>query len=129
MQMMESATAWKRGAGAPVASLADEVNLERQGKTAEREQLISSDAYAIRLGRQSRPGADLIILKLAVHQVMRTLPADLAKLAHLLAGGDSLTEAARRLGLSRATVHRRVAQLRAAFQDAGLAYGDNGGVA
>jgi DNA-binding NarL/FixJ family response regulator len=61
-----------------------------------------------------------MILRLDVDRVVSGLPAELADLAHLLATGKSVVGVARRLEISRATVHRRVVRLRHIFREAGL---------
>jgi RNA polymerase sigma factor (sigma-70 family) len=110
----------KRGAGATVVSLSEPVPIGQSGKTTERGATISEDAYYVKAGRRSRPGAELAILRIDVDQVVSGLPAELADVAHLLATGESTEDVARQLEISRATVHRRVVRLRNVFRGAGL---------
>lgn len=117
--MLEAATTAKRG-GSMVCSFSELPEVGADGKSIERPESISQDTIDMRLGRRSRPEAELLILRLAVHRVLATLPSGLADLARLLADGESAAEAGRKLGIAHATVYRRIAQLRAAFRAAGL---------
>jgi hypothetical protein len=82
--------------------------------------LISDDEVAIRLGRRSRPAAELANLRLDVERLVNGLPPELVSVARLLLEGESNVEVAGRLGLSRASLYRRIAQLRQIFRNAGL---------
>jgi hypothetical protein len=119
LQLLEPHLAAKRNAGMAPQSLSTPVGLD-EGAPAELADLIADDEYALRMGRRSLPAADLLALRLDVDRVVRGLPLELADVARLLSVGESVVDVARRLGISRATAHRRVAALRVAFQKAGL---------
>ena len=127
LQLMEVATSQKRGAGVNVSSLSDRINLDHSGKagddgtnTTELGSVISSDGYGMRMGRQTRPGAELLLLRLAVQTVLGSLPPELAVVARRLAEGESITAITEELGIARSTVNRYMGRLREAFRQAGL---------
>jgi len=59
-------------------------------------------------------------LRVDLARVLEKLPVELAKIAHVLFDGESVGDAARKLGISRATAHRRLNQLRRHLDAAGL---------
>jgi hypothetical protein len=119
LQIVESARTVKRNGGVTPESFAAPVVNEHGAKT-KLGDLISQDEYAIRTGRRSRPAADLLALRLDVDRVVRGLSTELAEVARLLAAGHVPSDVAKLLRISRATTYRRVADLRAAFQAAGI---------
>ena len=119
LQLIEPHLAAKRNAGMAPQSLSTPVGLD-EGAPVELADLIADDEYALRMGRRSLPAADLLALRLDVDRVVRGLPLELADVARLLAVGESVVDVACRLGISRATAHRRLAALRVAFHKAGL---------
>lgn len=119
LQLLEPHMAAKRNGGMAPQSLSASVGLD-EGAPVEFADLIADDEYAMRTGRRSRPAAELAALRLDVDRVVSGLPIELADVARLLAEGDSVVALARRLGISRATAHRRIASLRDAFHAAGL---------
>lgn len=70
-------------------------------------------------GRRARSSWVLMELEVDVSKVIATLPLELAAVAVALKSAG-VVEAARRLGLSRATVYRRITQIRELFEMAGL---------
>ena len=74
----------------------------------------------MRMGRRSRPAAELVELAVDVARVIECLPGELAIVARMLLDGEPDTVVARRLGISRATLYRRIGQLRQVFRQAGL---------
>ena len=122
-QLVEATTTVKRGGGAVPRSLAEPVKLgERNGAAimAELAETISDDAYTMRTGRRSRPFAELLSLCIDVNRAITRLPAELADVANLLASGMPAVEVAQHLQISRATLYRRIGQLRHVFREAGL---------
>ncbi len=119
-QLLERALAQKRGCLAAASSLSDSIQAGDDGEYIERVATVSRDQCEIRLGRQSRPDSDLLLLRLAVQGVLDSLPRDLLDLALRLCKGEAIPEAARRLGISRSTAYRRVERLRVIFGSAGL---------
>ena len=124
---MEGATSQKRGAAVNVSSLSDPIKLDHCGEagdgamnTTELGSVISSDAYGMRMGRQTRPGAELLLLRVAVQTVLESLPPDLAVVARRLAEGESITAITEEMGIARSTVNQHMARLRKAFRQAGL---------
>lgn len=123
LQLVAAATSVKRGGSAVPRSLSEPVKLsKRDGSNvfAELADIISDDGGTMRTGRRSRSTAELMILCLDVDRVVHGLPAELADVAHLLGTGMPRGEVAQRLGISRATLHRRTARLRCIFRQAGL---------
>jgi DNA-directed RNA polymerase specialized sigma24 family protein len=122
-RLVEAATCVKWGGGVAPRSLAEPVKKgERHGATimAELADTISDDAYAMRTGRRSRSFAELLTLRIDVNRAIARLPTDLADVANLLASGMPVVEVARQLQISRATLYRRIGQLRWAFRESGL---------
>jgi len=65
---------------------------------------------------KSLEGEAIHDLVLDVREAVAKLPPHLLAVAERLAGGDSITEAARELGVSRATVHARINLIRKRFE-------------
>jgi DNA-directed RNA polymerase specialized sigma24 family protein len=120
LQMIEGATTEKRGGSGGTMSLANPVAVGREGRTTELERTISQDEYEANVGRRSRSFAELLILCIDVNRAINRLPAKLAHVANLLASGMPAVEAAQHLQISRATLYRRIGQLRHVFREAGL---------
>ena len=80
---------------------------------------VSGDAYDAGMGRSVRSSCERSELRIDVDNVISRLPAELAAVAVLLKS-ESVVEVARRLGVSRATTYRRLAQIRDVFAAAGL---------
>jgi RNA polymerase sigma factor (sigma-70 family) len=119
LQLVEPVLARKRNGGAVPQSLSTPARTDADA-TAELACPISDDEVAIRLGRHSRPAAELANLRLDVERLVNGLPPELVSVARLLLEGEPNVEVARRLGLSRASLYRRIAQLRLIFRNAGL---------
>jgi RNA polymerase sigma factor (sigma-70 family) len=119
LQLVEPILARKRNGGVVPQSLSTPTRTDAD-MPAELAGLISDDEVAIRLGRRSRPAAELANLHIDVERLVNGLPADLVTVARLLLEGESHANVARRLNVSRSTVERRIALLRQAFQAAGL---------
>jgi RNA polymerase sigma-70 factor, ECF subfamily len=80
---------------------------------------LSADGREVGNGRNSRSSWDHTELQIDVAKVIGTLPSELAAVAVVLKS-EGVVEAARRLGLSRATLHRRLGEIREVFAAAGL---------
>lgn len=80
---------------------------------------VSADAYEERIGRNRLSSWERAELRIDVHNVVSLLPAELATIAVMLKS-VSVVEAAQRLVLSRATVYRRINDIRRIFKSAGL---------
>jgi RNA polymerase sigma-70 factor (ECF subfamily) len=80
---------------------------------------LSADDYRARSGLNSLSSRERLELRLDVDSAIALLPADLAVVAALLKS-VSVVEAAERLVLSRATVYRRINDIRRIFKSAGL---------
>lgn len=80
---------------------------------------VSSDDYEARMGRSRLSSRECAEIQIDVATVIATLPAELAGIALVLKSVNAV-EAGRRLGLSRATVYRRISDIRQAFAAAGL---------
>jgi DNA-directed RNA polymerase specialized sigma24 family protein len=80
---------------------------------------VSDEYYEARIGRTALSSADRAELRIDVDNVISLLPPELAAVADLLKS-VSAVETGRRLGLSRATVYRRINGIHAVFQSAGL---------
>jgi RNA polymerase sigma factor (sigma-70 family) len=72
------------------------------------------------IGADARLAADRAHLRVEIERILPELPAALARFARLLAQGESVTQAAGLLGISRATGYRRVSHLRYLFAECGL---------
>ena len=117
--MLTAALAEKRGAGTTVGSLSEPVAIGQAGETIECGAAISENSYYMKLGRRSRPDVETVELQIDVARVVASLPPHLANLARRLAL-ESVVEAAKSTGVSRATAHRNLDAVRTAFVQAGL---------
>ncbi len=119
LQLLERLTAKKRNSASIAQSLSAPVDT-KGGRQFELADTIADDPCAIRLGQRSRLAAELIELRIDVQRVFKTLPAELADVAERLMKGDGPAEISASLEISRATVYRRIAQLRICLRRAGL---------
>jgi RNA polymerase sigma-70 factor (ECF subfamily) len=90
------------------------------GRTVETAQLIDDSARLAHTGRLPQNPEELARLRFDLQQVIPHLPEKLRDLCQLLLEGLSVTEAARTLGVSRATVVKRQRQILNRFRDHGL---------
>jgi DNA-directed RNA polymerase specialized sigma24 family protein len=120
LRLVDMATSLKRDSGTAPRSLSESHNLGDDSGTAELGNTVSEDAVAMRTGRRSRPEAELLVLRLDVCRVMKSLPAELAAVAELLSEGETATAVAERLGISRSSIYRRIGRLRDIFRHSGL---------
>ena len=119
ISIFEAETACRRSASGGLTSLSEPVAIGQSGETIERGETISQDVYDRNAGRRSRPHAEGIELQIDISRVVASLPPHLANLARSLAF-EPVTLAACDLGISRATAHRHLRELRGAFTEAGL---------
>ena len=80
---------------------------------------VSNDDYEARIGRHERSSGERAEIQIDVSRVTATLPPELAAIAMLLTSMGA-TEAALHLQLPRATLYRRIADIRRSFEMAGL---------
>jgi RNA polymerase sigma-70 factor (ECF subfamily) len=80
---------------------------------------VSTDDYEARIGRNVLSSREPMELRIDIDRGISLLPPELAAVADLLKS-VSAVEAGRRLGLSRATVYRRIFDIRGVFAAAGL---------
>ena len=80
---------------------------------------VSADDYEARSGRSALSSCERTVLQIDVARLIAALPAELAAVAVVLKSAGAV-EAGRRLGISRATVYRRISQIREVFAAAGL---------
>jgi len=119
LQIIEPHFAVKRNSGRIPESLSAPVRADGEAR-AELGETVADDQIAMRMGRRSRPAAELVELAIDVARVIECLPAELAIVARVLLDGEPDTVVARQLGISRSTLYRRIGQLRQIFRDAGL---------
>lgn len=119
IHILEAGAAAKRNGGRRDVSLSNPVSNE-EGSYAELRELISDDEYMMRTGRQTRPAAELLSLRLDLDRILGTMPADLAQIAELLAAGEPVTEIAARLEISRTKLYRRIDALRSILSRSGV---------
>jgi DNA-directed RNA polymerase specialized sigma24 family protein len=112
-------TACKRRASGGMTSLSEPIATGLSGETFELEGTLSADVCSMKLGRQSRPAPELHDLHIDVERVLAGLRPGLALFARLLTD-ESVIDAARAAGFSRATAHRRIQDLRTVFTLHGL---------
>jgi RNA polymerase sigma factor (sigma-70 family) len=117
LQILESNRAQKRSGGEAPRSLAAPVGSD---KPVELSDLISDDQFAQRLGRRSRPAAELLDLRMDLESIVTQMPSEYSVMAEALANGDSRNDVARRSGTSRSTIHRRTRRLRQVLYAVGL---------
>ena len=99
-------------------SLSDPIEFGARG-SAEFRDNVSADDYEARVGRSALSARERTELRFDIGKVIATLPTELAAIAILLKS-ESVVDTGRRLGLSRATVYRRVSNIRQVFASAGL---------
>ena len=80
---------------------------------------VSTDDYEAQIGRNVLSSRERMELRIDIDRGISLLPRELAAVADLLKS-VSAVEAGRRLGLSRATVYRRIFDIREVFVAAGL---------
>ena len=119
ISIFEAETACRRSASGGLTSLSEPVAVGQSGEIIERGATISEDSYHMADGRLSRPAAELHEIRIDVARALASLPPHLARLARRLAF-EPVTLAARGMGISRATAHRHMRELRGAFTEAGL---------
>jgi DNA-directed RNA polymerase specialized sigma24 family protein len=117
--MVAKASAQKRGGGVSVKSLSEPVAIGQAGENILLESTISADSFNMNLGRQTQPEAELRDLQIDIEHILAGVPPDVAFFARRLAY-ESVGEAARAAGLSRASAYRRVQKLRKVFAENGL---------
>ena len=97
----------------------NEVVENGDGETTERACTIDQDEADMHAGRRSRTREDEAHLRLDVSLVLSGLPEDLREVAeHLMS--ETVTEAAKSLGMPRTTLYGAIGRLRRIFEDAGL---------
>jgi RNA polymerase sigma-70 factor, ECF subfamily len=81
---------------------------------------ISEDFYRDRMGGGSQPFERILHLRLDVESAVEALPAELKCICRLLMALNHVAQVAVVIGVSRATLHRRVCTIRDAFVTAQL---------
>jgi RNA polymerase sigma-70 factor (ECF subfamily) len=89
---------------------------------------ISEDEHHDRLGWGSQQFEQKLQIRLDLTKAIVALPADLRLICRLLMAMDHVAQVAAALGISRATLHRRMRIIRAAFAQSGLAEGRHGAI-
>jgi RNA polymerase sigma-70 factor (ECF subfamily) len=117
--MIAKARAEKRDCRLCTSSLNEPAAIGQAGENILLDSSISADVYNLKLGRQSRPAEELLNLQVDVKRVLSLVRPGLARFARLLTH-ESVIDAARSTGISRATAHRRVQELRNIFEQNGL---------
>lgn len=77
--------------------------------------VISENDYHNRMGRSSKPVEQILHLKLDVNRAIAALPDSLRRICRLLMVLDHVAQVGAAVGISRATLHRRIRIIRAAF--------------
>jgi len=116
--LVEAQSAERRDYRSCQCSLNDAVALDKSGPFEFGDSVSDAD-YATRMGRGSLSAHERTELQIDVDKVIATLPRELAAIATLLKS-SSLVETARQLHISRATLYRRIADIRTVFTTAGL---------
>ena len=97
----------------------NELVMNGDGETTERACTVDQDEADIHAGRRSRTREDEAHLRLDVSLVLSGLPDDLRAVAeHLMT--ETVTEAAKSLGVPRTTLYGAIGRLRQIFEDEGL---------
>lgn len=91
-----------------------------EGWAIERIDLVSADAYLQATGQASRPSAELRDLHIDFQRAVDTLPPELQDLCLRLLT-QTITEIAREVGVSTATIYYRIRKIRKEFEARGLA--------
>jgi len=116
--MMEARRAACRDFGRCRLSLSDPA-ASTSGDPAEFGDLVSDDAYRMRFGLTSLSSYERTELEVDVERIIATLPRELAVIATQLKS-LSVVETVHLLGIPRATLYRRIADIRDMFEVAGL---------
>lgn len=101
-------------------SLNDEIDFGDDEPPAQRVSTVSQSDHDRRTGNNTLPAVELIDLRCDIETALKQLPAELRGVAEMLAEMP-IAVVARKLGIPRATFYdNQLAQIRAAFEDAGL---------
>jgi len=109
--LIEARRARHRGYGVPHVSL----DASHDFEGADAYFLISEDQYRARMGLHSSPLEQILAIEIDVNLAVAALPCDLARICRLLMDLESTTQVAVVIGISRATLHRRIQAIRQAF--------------
>jgi RNA polymerase sigma-70 factor (ECF subfamily) len=90
------------------------------GDLVEREETIASDDYLQNTGRCSRPLKELEELSLDIERIIAKLPPKTRNLCEGLKGGETISDIAREMGITRETVYQSIKELRKALEKSGL---------
>ena len=102
-------------------SLHEIVGLDEFGDAVALSETIAADEHRGRMGKRLRPPDEEMALNSELHALLKSLPDQLQRVCRLIMAGHSMTEIARREGMSRSTLYERViGPLREAFQNAGM---------
>ncbi len=96
-----------------------EFTTDADGQIVERAQMIPEDVHDLRTGADTRSALDQMEMTNDIEAVLASLPAPLRELCHLLKT-ESMSAAARKLGISRRAARTRLAAIRKHFEKADL---------
>ncbi len=115
-RLIESQRATRRGYGIRLCSL----NAGAEAESPDLAELISEDGCIPRRGWPPPMAEERLLLRLDVANTVDKLPADLRQICHLLTVMDGVAQVAAVIGISRATLHRRIRLVRSAFEQVGF---------
>jgi len=97
----------------------DDIEIDEEDEPTDREDPPDQDNYLFRIGRRSRPAAELQDLQLDVLKCVERLNSDLRRLCLRLMT-ETVTEISRSSGIPRGTLYESVKEVREIFTEAGL---------
>ncbi|MBU2625031.1 MAG: RNA polymerase subunit sigma-24 [candidate division Zixibacteria bacterium] len=92
---------------------------DEDGHSIERIETIDQDEYLLRIGKLSRPTADLQDLRIDLFNAMERLQPDLRDICEQLLA-NTITETSKVTGVPRGTIYGHMKKIAAIFEDAGL---------
>lgn len=105
--------------GLPLGASLNEIVEDDEGWSVERVDVISEDQYLRATGRRVRSSDDLRDLRIDLARAIDSLPVDLRALCIRLLT-ERVTEVAREIGVSTATIYHRIRKIRKEFAALGL---------
>ena len=119
ISLWQAATSAKRGAG-KVYSFSELPFHDEHGRKIERPESVSQEVVESGFGRRPQMPLDSVHLYLDLDRVLDGVPAELAAVAQLVRRGNTPTEVAGHLKISRASAYRRLAELGQVCRQGGL---------
>lgn len=117
--LIRSQRAKKRRVVVEATSLNDLVYASESGSKEEKWATLDNEIFQQFIGSDTKSPGERIDLEIDLERVMKELPEDLSRICELLSK-YSISETARRLGISRTSLYKSLKELHDAFEQAGM---------